>query len=137
MADCESERGTVTYKDWKHARSSASRRHSITIYFQEMRNCWAGRLRGACLRNTNMKSLGIKSGWMRDGKPIDSLVLSPPNFVLSLLPTTTMNTIANEKGSLSDDPRGSGAHGASALSAHTYVHNTTPQLRVLGNPGPL
>jgi len=32
---------------------------------------------------------------------------------------------------------GSGGNAASALPAHTYVHNTAPQLRVIGNPGPL
>jgi hypothetical protein len=32
---------------------------------------------------------------------------------------------------------GAGGHNASALPAHTYVHNTAPQLRVIGNPGPL
>lgn len=26
---------------------------------------------------------------------------------------------------------------ASALPNHTFVHNTAPQLRVIGNPGPL
>lgn len=32
---------------------------------------------------------------------------------------------------------GPGGNAASALPAHTYVHNTAPQLRVIGNPGPL
>lgn len=30
-----------------------------------------------------------------------------------------------------------GGNAASALPGHTYVHNTAPQLRVIGNPGPL
>jgi len=32
---------------------------------------------------------------------------------------------------------GAGGNAAGALPAHTYVHNTAPQLRVIGNPGPL
>lgn len=56
----------------------------------------------------------------------------------------TVNDITIEKGSISDshgigdEPHhGSGGKGVSTLSAHTYVHNTTPQLRVIANPGPL
>lgn len=46
-----------------------------------------------------------------------------------------MSNVANEKGSI--DYSGPGGNAASALPAHTYVHNTAPQLRVIGNPGPL
>lgn len=46
-----------------------------------------------------------------------------------------MNTISNDKASFSDS---NGRHRESAGNgAHTYVHNTAPQLRVIGNPGPL
>jgi hypothetical protein len=55
-----------------------------------------------------------------------------------------MSNIANEKGSINysnnigdEHHHGSGGNAASALPAHTYVHNTAPQLRVIGNPGPL
>ena len=66
----------------------------------------------------------------------------PPFLLLfhSRLPsyTTAMATPA-EKTSISysnnvGDERGAAG---SALPAHTYVHNTAPQLRVIGNPGPL
>lgn len=49
-----------------------------------------------------------------------------------------------EKGSINysnnigdDHHHGAGGNAASALPAHTYVHNTAPQLRVIANPGPL
>lgn len=48
-----------------------------------------------------------------------------------------MSNVANEKGFIGDEHHGAGGNAASALPAHTYVHNTTPQLRVIGNPGPL
>lgn len=74
-----------------------------------------------------------------------------PNLVASdsppSIPTipTTMSNIANEKGSIinysnnmgDEHHHGHGGNSASALPAATYVHNTTPQLRVIGNPGPL
>lgn len=56
----------------------------------------------------------------------------------------TTNNVANEKGSINysnnigdGHHHGSGGNAASALPAHTYVHNTAPQLRVIANPGPL
>jgi succinate-acetate transporter protein len=55
-----------------------------------------------------------------------------------------MSNVANEKGSINysnnigdEHHHGAGGNAASALPAHTYVHNTAPQLRVIGNPGPL
>lgn len=67
------------------------------------------------------------------------LLSSPPEF-LAFDPhpyhsSPTMSNVANEKGSI--DYSGPGGNAASALPAHTYVHNTAPQLRVIGNPGPL
>jgi succinate-acetate transporter protein len=53
-------------------------------------------------------------------------------------------TTAAEKTSISysnnigdEHHHGAGGNAASALPAHTYVHNTAPQLRVIANPGPL
>ena len=77
-----------------------------------------------------------------------SSLFSPPQSsrvqLPRLYPFPTMSNIANEKGSINysnnigdEHHHGSGGNAASALPAHTYVHNTAPQLRVLGNPGPL
>jgi len=52
--------------------------------------------------------------------------------------TTAEKTSISYSNNLGDDHHhGSGGNAASALPAHTFVHNTAPQLRVLGNPGPL
>lgn len=88
---------------------------------------------------------------MQDGKnktfPPSPLLLVFVAVDPSLSPMATVNEIANEKGSIRSDSHGhdicdephhgSGAKGVSSLSAHTYVHNTTPQLRAIANPGPL
>jgi len=88
--------------------------------------------------------LAIKPRVVRNGSP-KSFSFSPRRlFPLPPIPATTMSNIANEKGSINysgnigdEHHHGSGGNAASALPAHTYVHNTAPQLRVIGNPGPL
>jgi hypothetical protein len=50
----------------------------------------------------------------------------------------TEKTSINYSNNIGDEHHhGAGGNQASALPAHTYVHNTAPQLRVIGNPGPL
>jgi hypothetical protein len=52
--------------------------------------------------------------------------------------TPAEKTSISYSNNLGDDHHhGGGGAAASALPAHTYVHNTAPQLRVIGNPGPL
>ena len=83
--------------------------------------------------------------WGRKGKAFPP---SPPAEFIAVahLPTMsiTINSIANEKGSISDsngvggEPHyGGGGNGVSVLPVHAYTRNSVPQPRVVASSSPL